>query len=106
VLSAGLATGWECCEKGRCVVFCPLHYKTTATAAIQSAPTEILAVGQTDGSILSGDLPYGRVGSARMAPQLKPAPKAERMMGPAIGVVPAFHHSAAAMSSDAEEVLP
>ncbi len=46
------------------------------------------------------------VGRARMAPQLKPAPKVARRMGLSGGVVRDWCHSAAAMRSEAEEVLP
>ena len=45
-------------------------------------------------------------GRARMAPQLKPAPKAAKTMGDAGGAGFAACHSDAAMRREAEEVLP
>ena len=48
----------------------------------------------------------GYAGSARTAPQLNPAPKAARTMGVAGGAGFAARHSEAAMSNEAEDVLP
>ena len=45
-------------------------------------------------------------GRARMAPQLKPAPKAAKTMGEGGGEGLAVCHSDAAMRREAEEVLP
>jgi hypothetical protein len=47
-----------------------------------------------------------QAGRASSAPQLRPAPKAEKTMGAVIGSGWARRHSSAAMRSEAEEVLP
>jgi len=71
-------------------------------AANHSAP-DALDFGAT---VLPPLLPVHARGAASTAPQCNPAPKAANTMGAWMRPPVCFHHSAAAISMEADEVLP